>query len=59
MQLLFEFFQRIYGRCAPLRRHRNPQTRAHAAAMARELATLSVRLHAALVQAGLRARVGG
>jgi DNA-binding transcriptional MerR regulator len=44
---------------APLRRHRNPQTRAHAAATARELATLSVRLHAALVQAGLRARVGG
>ncbi|RAG80750.1 MerR family transcriptional regulator [Streptacidiphilus pinicola] len=40
---------------APLRRHRNPQTRAHAAAMARELANLSVRLHAALVQAGLRA----
>ena len=44
---------------APLRRHRNPQTRAHAAAMARELATLSVRLHAALVQAGLRSRIGG
>jgi hypothetical protein len=43
---------------APLRRHRNPQTRAHAAAMARELATLSVRLHAALVQAGLRALPG-
>ena len=43
---------------APLRRHRNPQTRAHAAAMARELATLSVRLHAALVQAGLRTRIG-
>ncbi|WP_051945366.1 transcriptional regulator FtsR [Streptacidiphilus rugosus] len=43
---------------APLRRHRNPQTRAHAAAMARELANLSVRLHAALVQAGLRARPG-
>ena len=43
---------------APLRRHRNPQTRAHAAALARELATLSVRLHAALVQAGLRAHPG-
>jgi DNA-binding transcriptional MerR regulator len=43
---------------APLRRHRNPQTRAHAAALARELATLSVRLHAALVQAGLRAQPG-
>lgn len=41
---------------APLRRHRNPQTRAHAEATARELATLSVRLHAAMVQAGLRAR---
>ncbi|KRV47951.1 MerR family transcriptional regulator [Wenjunlia vitaminophila] len=42
---------------APLRRHRNPQTRAHAEAMARELATLSVRLHAALVQSGLRVRM--
>lgn len=41
---------------APLRRHRNPQTRAHAEATARELATLSVRLHAAMVQAGLRTR---
>ncbi len=41
---------------APLRRHRNPQTRAHAEATARELATLSVRLHAAMVQAGLRGR---
>ncbi|WP_377274434.1 MerR family transcriptional regulator [Peterkaempfera sp. SMS 1(5)a] len=40
---------------APLRRHRNPQTRAHAETTARELATLSVRLHAALVQAGLHA----
>ena len=39
---------------APLRRHRNPQTRTHAEATARELATLAVRLHAALVQAGLR-----
>jgi DNA-binding transcriptional MerR regulator len=43
---------------APLRRHRNPQTRAHAAALARELATLSIRLHAALVQAGLRTLPG-
>ncbi|MGW8397912.1 MerR family transcriptional regulator, partial [Streptomyces lydicus] len=33
-----------------------PQTRAHAEATARELATLSVRLHAALVQSALRAR---
>jgi DNA-binding transcriptional MerR regulator len=39
---------------APLRRHRNPQTRAHAEATARELAGLAVRLHAALVQARLR-----
>ncbi|UQA96847.1 transcriptional regulator FtsR [Streptomyces halobius] len=42
---------------APLRRHRNPQTRAHAEATARELATLSVRLHAALVQTALRVRL--
>ncbi|UNO38751.1 MerR family transcriptional regulator [Streptomyces sp. MST-110588] len=42
---------------APLRRHRNPQTRAHAEATARELATLSVRLHAALVQTALRIRL--
>ncbi|OKI06132.1 MerR family transcriptional regulator [Streptomyces sp. CB02923] len=41
---------------APLRRHRNPQTRHHAEATARELATLSVRLHAALVQSALRVR---
>ncbi|HCA84884.1 MAG TPA: MerR family transcriptional regulator [Streptomyces sp.] len=41
---------------APLRRHRNPQTRAHAEATARELATLSVRLHAALLQSSLDAR---
>ena len=39
---------------APLRLHRNPQTRAHAEATARELAALSVRLHAALVQTGAR-----
>ncbi|GAA2480510.1 MerR family transcriptional regulator [Streptomyces thermolineatus] len=41
---------------APLRRHRNPQTRAHAEATAREIAALSTRLHAALVRAGLRMR---
>lgn len=41
---------------APLRRHRNPQTRAHAEATARELATLSVRLHAALLRSALQAR---
>ncbi|MFJ6698773.1 MerR family transcriptional regulator [Streptomyces sp. NPDC091272] len=39
---------------APLRRHRNPQTRAHAEATTRELAGLTVRLHAALVQTALR-----
>ncbi|NJQ01547.1 transcriptional regulator FtsR [Streptomyces zingiberis] len=42
---------------APLRRHRNPQTRAHAESTARELATLSLRLHAALVQASLGVRL--
>ncbi|MFI1868979.1 transcriptional regulator FtsR [Streptomyces jumonjinensis] len=42
---------------APLRRHRNPQTRAHAEATAKELATLSVRLHAALVQTVLGVRL--
>ncbi|MGY1456384.1 transcriptional regulator FtsR [Streptomyces sp. SS8] len=41
---------------APLRRHRNPQTRAHAETTARELATLAVRLHAALVRSALKAR---
>ncbi|MBQ0987946.1 MerR family transcriptional regulator [Streptomyces sp. F63] len=42
---------------SPLRRHRNPQTRAHAETTARELATLSLRLHAALVQASLGVRL--
>ncbi|WP_405800866.1 MerR family transcriptional regulator [Streptomyces sp. NBC_01506] len=42
---------------APLRRHRNPQTRAHAEAATRELAALSVRLHAALVQTALGVRL--
>ncbi|CAL9283001.1 MerR family transcriptional regulator [Streptomyces sp. NPDC050585] len=41
---------------APLRRHRNPQTRAHAEATAKELAALSVRLHAALVRSALGVR---
>ncbi|MFG3498907.1 MerR family transcriptional regulator [Streptomyces sp. NPDC047928] len=41
---------------APLRRHRNPQTRAHAEATVRELAALSVRLHAALVRTALGVR---
>ncbi len=43
---------------APLRLHRNPQTRAHAESTARELASLSVRLHAALVHSALRLRHG-
>jgi DNA-binding transcriptional MerR regulator len=38
---------------APLRRHRNPQTRAHAEARTKELAGLTLRLHAALVQTAL------
>ncbi|WP_455351882.1 transcriptional regulator FtsR [Streptomyces sp. SYSU K217416] len=42
---------------APLRRHRNPQTRAHAEATVKELAALSVRLHAALVQTSLGVRL--
>ncbi|WP_443744589.1 hypothetical protein [Streptomyces sudanensis] len=42
---------------APLRRHRNPQTRAHAEATAKELAALSVRLHAALVRSALGVRL--
>ncbi|UYQ60990.1 MerR family transcriptional regulator [Streptomyces peucetius] len=42
---------------APLRRHRNPQTRAHAEATTKELVTLSVRLHAALVRTALGVRL--
>ncbi|MDI3407492.1 transcriptional regulator FtsR [Streptomyces cavernicola] len=42
---------------APLRRHRNPQTRAHAEARTKELAGLTVRLHSALVQTALRVRL--
>lgn len=38
----------------PLVRQRNPEARARAEEAARELASLSVRLHAALVKAGLR-----
>ncbi|MFE4173817.1 MerR family transcriptional regulator [Streptomyces sp. NPDC056909] len=41
---------------APLRLHRNPQTRAHAEATTKELAALSVRLHAALVRTALGVR---
>ncbi|MEU6065075.1 MULTISPECIES: transcriptional regulator FtsR [Streptomyces] len=42
---------------APLRRHRNPQTRAHAEARTKELAALTVRLHAALVKTALGVRL--
>ncbi|MFJ9818916.1 MerR family transcriptional regulator [Streptomyces sp. NPDC101151] len=42
---------------APLKRHRNPQTRAHAEARTKELAALTVRLHAALVQIALGVRL--
>ncbi|MFJ4688389.1 MerR family transcriptional regulator [Streptomyces sp. NPDC088789] len=42
---------------APLRRHRNPQTRAHAEARTKELAGLAVRLHAALVRSALGVRL--
>ncbi|MGG8407960.1 MerR family transcriptional regulator [Streptomyces sp. 12297] len=42
---------------APLRRHRNPQTRAHAEATLKELAGISVRLHEALVQTALGVRL--
>ncbi|MEV6796504.1 MerR family transcriptional regulator [Streptomyces sp. NPDC051320] len=42
---------------APLRLNRNPQTRAHAETTTKELAELTVRLHAALVQTSLRVRL--
>jgi DNA-binding transcriptional MerR regulator len=42
---------------APLRRHRNPQTRAHAEARTKELAGLAVKLHAALVRSALGVRL--
>ncbi|MFC7818807.1 MerR family transcriptional regulator [Streptomyces sp. NPDC057367] len=42
---------------APLKRHRNPQTRAHAEARTKELAGLAVKLHAALVQTALGIRL--
>jgi DNA-binding transcriptional MerR regulator len=44
---------------SPLVRQKNPQARARAEEVVRELAALSVRLHAALVRAGLRAGFGG
>jgi DNA-binding transcriptional MerR regulator len=43
----------------PLVRQRNPEAKARAAETVRELAALSVRLHAALVQTGLRSALGG
>ncbi|MEU9735260.1 MerR family transcriptional regulator [Streptomyces sp. NPDC048002] len=42
---------------APLKRHRNPQTRAHAEARTKELAGLTVKLHAALVKTALGVRL--
>ncbi|WP_210585912.1 MerR family transcriptional regulator [Streptomyces sp. GESEQ-35] len=42
---------------APLKRHRNPQTRAHAEARTKELAVLTVKLHAALVKTALGVRL--
>jgi DNA-binding transcriptional MerR regulator len=44
---------------APLVRQRDPEARARAEEVVRELAALSVRLHATLVKAGLRAELGG
>jgi DNA-binding transcriptional MerR regulator len=43
---------------APLVRQRNPEARGRAEEVARELAALSVRLHATLVKAGLRPQLG-
>ncbi|MEU2222833.1 MerR family transcriptional regulator [Streptomyces sp. NPDC018347] len=42
---------------APLKRHRNPQTRAHAEARTKELAGLTMKLHAALVKTALGVRL--
>lgn len=42
---------------APLRRHRNPQTRAHAEARTKELVGLTGKLHSALVQTALGVRL--
>lgn len=44
---------------APLKRHRNPQTRAHAQARALELAGLMAKLHVALVGSALGVRLPG
>jgi DNA-binding transcriptional MerR regulator len=43
----------------PLVRQRSPEARGRADEVARELASLSVRLHATLVRAGLRPQLGG
>ncbi|MFJ2902781.1 MerR family transcriptional regulator [Streptomyces sp. NPDC087212] len=42
---------------APLKLHRNPQTRAHAEARTKELAALTVKLHGALVRTALGVRL--
>ena len=44
---------------APMVRQRNPEARGRAEEVARELGSLSVRLHAMLVKAGLRPLLGG
>jgi DNA-binding transcriptional MerR regulator len=43
---------------SPLRRQRDPQARARAEEVTREMAALSVRLHTALVRAALRSAIG-
>ncbi|MEP6695923.1 MAG: MerR family transcriptional regulator [Pseudonocardiales bacterium] len=43
----------------PLTRQRNPEARVRAQETVRELAALSIRLHATLVRAGLRPELGG
>jgi len=43
---------------SPLVRQRNPEARGRAEEVARELAALSVKLHATLVRAGLRPQLG-
>lgn len=43
----------------PMVRQKNPEARARASEAVRELAALSVRLHATLVRAGLRTELGG
>lgn len=42
---------------APLKRHRNPQTRTLAEARTKELAALTMKLHSALVKAALGVRL--